>query len=508
MDMIYTNNEEILKIVKNVNIYKASSIPDLSSRILKDAFLVLVPHLTYMINLSFSTGIFPQKWKVANIVPLQKSGDPTDVNNLRPISLLPLPGKIIERVVHTQLSEYLEHCKLLNEHQGGFRKGHSTVNTVSEFTDDILLNINQNKCTLAAFIDLRKAFDTVNHTILLRKTELLGVHPGIIEWLKSYLIGRIQRTSANNCISQDRVVVCGVPQGSILGPLLFLIYINDIDGQAKDCKIKIYADDTVAYASSDNPREAFKWVQAELNRLQGWCKKNQLTINISKTKGMLFGTKKMIQNNQLKHFKIGIEELGYVTSYPYLGVKLDNKLTFELHVKETLKLASHKIYLLSKIRKYVTGSQALTIYKSKILPYFDYGDILCIGSHGQSLDKLQRMQNRALRICLRAPPLTPIRTLHVQTGVPLLENRRRAHLLNFMYKRKNNINYLANQGRNTRLFEGAVLNTVVAKRKAAERSIYIKGAAAWNALPASIRNLPSYQIFKYHQKSWLRETLR
>ena len=125
-----------------------------------------------------------------------------------------------------------------------------------------------------------------------------------------------------------------------------------------------------------------------------------------------------------------------------------------------------------------------------------------------SSGKLQRMQNRALRICLRAPPLTPIRTLHVQTGVPLLEDRRRAHLLNFMYKRKNNINYLANQGRNTRLFEGAVLNTVVAKRKAAERSIYIKGAAAWNALPASIRNLPSYQIFKYHQKSWLRETLR
>ena len=141
-------------------------------------------------------------------------GSSTDVNNPRPISLLPLPGKIIERVVHTQLSEYLEHCKLLNEHQGGFRKSHSTVNTVSEFTDDILLNINQNKCTLTAFIDLRKAFDTVNHTILLRKTELLGVHPGIIEWLKSYLIGRIQRTSANNCISQDKVVVCGVPQGS------------------------------------------------------------------------------------------------------------------------------------------------------------------------------------------------------------------------------------------------------------------------------------------------------
>ena len=205
--------------------------------------------------------------------------------------------------------------------------------------------------------------------------------------------------------------------------------------------------------------------------------------------------------------QIGGENIGYVTSYPYLGIKLDNKLTFELHIKETLKLVSHKLFLLSKIRKYLTKKQALTIFKSKILPYFDYGDIFCIGSHEKSLDKLQKMQNRALRICLKAPLLTSVKSLHLVANVPLLVNRRQAHLLNFMYKRKSNTNYLANKGRNTRLFEGTVLNSILARNKTAKRSTYIKGAIAWNMLPARVRNIPTYEAFKNHQKEWLKGTI-
>ena len=494
-------------LLSYINIYKASSVANLSSRILKDAFSVLIPNLTYMINLSLTTGIFPPKWKIAKIVPLQKSGDHSDVNNLRPISLLPLPGKLIERAVHTKLSEYLEQNKLLNEFQGGFRTGHSTIGTVADLTDDILLNINDNKCTLVTFIDFRKAFDTVNHAILLRKLELLRIHPHVLKWLEDYLRGRKQCTIANNCTSEEEAVVCGVPQGSILGPLLFLIYVNDIHNKAKECRLRLYADDTATYASLANPRDALCHVQAELDRLHGWCQRNKLTINTCKTKTMLFGTKSMIQNNNLNHLQIGGENIGYVTSYPYLGIKLDNKLTFELHIKETLKLVSHKLFLLSKIRKYLTKKQALIIFKSKILPYFDYGDIFCIGSHEKSLDKLQQMQNRALRICLKAPLLTSVKSLHLVANVPLLVNRRQAHLLNFMYKRKSNTNYLANKGRNTRLFEGTVLNSILARNKTAKRSTYIKGAIAWNMLPARVRSIPTYEAFKNHQKEWLKGTI-
>ena len=135
--------------------------------------------------------------------------------------------------MQTKLSEYLEQNKLLNEFQGGFRKGHSTIGTVADLTDDILLNINDNKCTLVTFIDFRKAFDTVNHPILLRKLELLRIHPHVIKWLEDYLRGRKQCTIANNCTSEDEAVVCGVPQGSIIGPLLFMIYVNDIHSTTK-----------------------------------------------------------------------------------------------------------------------------------------------------------------------------------------------------------------------------------------------------------------------------------
>ena len=219
-----TNENDVLAAIKKIDIYKSSSIDNLSSRILKVAFLALIPQMTYLYNKSFSCNIFPNSWKIAKVIPLQKSGDSSDVNNLRPVSLLPLPGKLAERLAHSQISTFLEKNQMYNENQGGFRKNRSTIATTTDFTDDIGLGLNKNKYTLASFIDLRKAFDTVNHDILIDKLYEFGLNKNTILWIANYLENRKQFCMANNVTSNTRDMVCGVPQGSILGPMLFLLY--------------------------------------------------------------------------------------------------------------------------------------------------------------------------------------------------------------------------------------------------------------------------------------------
>ena len=201
LNEIHVEENMLLSIIQKIDVYKSSSITNISSGVLKDAFLVILPQLVHMFELSFTTSIFPDSWKVANIIPLQKPGDPTDVNNLRPISLLPLPGKMIERIVHTQVSAFLEENELYSEKQGGFRKGRSTITTVAYFTDDILTGVKDKQYTLATFIDLKKAFDTVNHKILLQKLPHYGLSHNIVTWINSYLSNRSQCCTVNGITS-------------------------------------------------------------------------------------------------------------------------------------------------------------------------------------------------------------------------------------------------------------------------------------------------------------------
>ena len=260
---------------------------------MRDALEISLTQVNFLLNLVFTSGIFPDKWKIATLTPIPKQGVKTDVNNLRPISILPMPSKLIEKLIHLKLSNYLEENHILNNHQGGFRKGFSTIDTISKFTDDVALAINENKMTVATFIDFKKAFDTVDHKILLDKIENLGIQNKPLQLLKNYLKNRLQRTKVNGLYSDFNEIICGVPQGSILGPLLFIIYTNDIASVCKQCNFKCYADDTVVYFSSTDKNEALSTLQNDLDRLYQWCHQNKLTINIKKTKSMIFGTNNM-----------------------------------------------------------------------------------------------------------------------------------------------------------------------------------------------------------------------
>ena len=283
IENISTNVDEIIRLCNDINIYKASCIEHISSQILRDAFLAVPTKVVEIFNCSFGKAEIPRKWKIAKVTPLKKAGNTNDVSNLRPVSLLPITSKLIEKIVHNRIYKFLENNDILDKRQGGFRPNHSTSNTTATFIDDIYTAMNNNQVLIATYIDAMKAFDTVNHDILLKKAQKYGIVGDVFEWLKNYLSERFQCTIANNITSCIEPVTCGVPQGSVCGPLLFLIYINDLSKVMDYCKVSLYADDTVIYLAHNNVQNALYLLQSDLNKLVEWCTDNKVTINCKKT---------------------------------------------------------------------------------------------------------------------------------------------------------------------------------------------------------------------------------
>ena len=241
------HEEDLLKELNKISIYKSSGITDMPSYLLKLSFIVLIQKLLIIMNKSLFFGYFPQMWRKAIIVPIPKVNIPNEIGDLRPIALTPLPGKILERFVHAQLISHLDQYNILTEFQNGFRKSHSTIDTIFRYTTDLQLNKDNKSNTISLYVDFKKAFDTVNHKLLIQKMGSFNIKNQALNWIKSYLSNRTQQTQIGSCMSGESEVKTGVPQGSILGPIFFICYINDIVHVCKNSKILLYADDTVLY---------------------------------------------------------------------------------------------------------------------------------------------------------------------------------------------------------------------------------------------------------------------
>ena len=490
----------VLKLCRAIKVTKSSGITDISSRVLKDSFLVIIPQLVHMFNTSFLTGVFPDKWKIATIIPLYKGGDKSDVSNYRPVSLLPLPGKLIEKIVHAKVSLFLERSKILSDQQGGFRKGFSTASSIVDLTNILFDNINKGLTSLVAFIDLKKAFDTVNHEILVKKLALYGFQGTNLQWCVNYLAKRTQRAMVNNVISEECPVVCGVPQGSVLGPLFFILYVNDVQKAVNGAHIQLYADDTVLVTQGSDCSEAVKQLQPALNQYAKWCHVNKLSLNANKTKLMPVGTRFKVKKARLAEVTMKGVKLQLVPTYKYLGFILDTTLSFNSYVNSVIKLVAYKANLLSKIRRYLTESTALKIYKSMIVPYFDYGDVIYNTANSEGLDKLQRLQNRCLKICKEFNMRFDTDNLHAITGMPKLADRRICHINNFMYGRLTNDQLVDKRNINTRAHDAPLFKVKVPKIETYKRSVEYAGAVRWNLLPTEIRNIDNSISFKLKQK--------
>ena len=494
------DTDEVITLCREIEALKSSGIDDISSRLCKDAFAVLPDQLTHLFNCSLKTGIFPDAWKKANVVPIFKGGDREAVGNYRPISLLPLPGKILEKIVHSKISEFLEAYAFLTEHQGGFRKGFSTVSTIADLTDDIFTEINEGRTTLAAFVDLKKAFDTVNTEILLKKLTAAGITGRMLDWCTSYLTGRSQKTLVNGLRSTSRPVTCGVPQGSVLGPLFFLVYVNDLQYALAGSNFKLYADDTVLYQSGVNAEEASVALQSSLDKFWEWSTTNRLTINTSKTKVMVFGSRSKVKKAKSVTLTLKDDILKKVPTFKYLGLTLDTTLNYNHHISSVIRIVLHKMTLLAKMKKYLNNDVALLIYKSMLLPYLDYADVIFYKSNSSDLDKLQRLQNRCLRICLGYDRKFSTDRVHKQASVPFLADRRKSHVLNFMYVRKKKTHLLNNREIRTRAHDAPLFNVSIPRCEAYKRSVSYAGGTEWNNLDPVSRNVNCYLAFKYLQK--------
>ena len=286
------------------------------------------------------------------------------------------------------MSKYCENNNILNENQGGFRKNHSTIPTVALYTNKLFKAINHKNISIATYIDFSKAFDTVDYQILLRKLNRVGIEGNVKRLIKNYLENRQQKTIANDIESGFAYTACGVPQGSVLGRLLFLIYINDLCGVIKRCDTFLYADDTVLVTNEPDIYTAHMNLQSDLDNVANWCKGNRLSINIRKTKSMVIGTRSMVKRrNVIPRLKIDTygKTIDYFFQYKCLGVIVDETLSFHSHLKNTIKLVAHKVFLFHKIRTNMTESASIKTYKTMILPYFDYGDIFFMNASFEQL---------------------------------------------------------------------------------------------------------------------------
>ena len=501
------SEDDVSQLVCDINVNKSSGLLHINNKILKSILKVLLAQLTHIFNLSVETSIVPDSWKDALVIPIPKKGDLSSVTNYRPISLLPQPGKIMEKLVHDRLTHYIESNDLLSKKQHGFRKTKSTLDALFQLTSQINLNMDRRCPTLVTFIDFKKAFDCVQHDLLIQKVKKLNLDGSTIKWLVNYLTHRQQKVLANNQYSDPMTVTQGVPQGSIIGPLLYIIYADDITKLIKNCHVTLYADDTVFYSNGKSLNAAMKDMQKSLMALELWCNRNGIFMNVSKTKFMIFGSKVSLAKVRQEEVKLFINKqpIARVHNYCYLGLTLDEQLNFEMHAQNTIRKVKNKLIQLRSMRYFLNQKAALLVYKNMILPILEYGDIFANSLSKATRGKLQTMQNKALRLALNKRDRGESEALHKETRLQKLNLRRKVHVLQFVFKRKH-VNSLLTRAPTGRITRSAKKINFLLRKPNTEKyktSISYSGFKLWNQLPLPLQNIDDPNCFKHRIKSLL-----
>ena len=425
---------------------KSSCGPDgISSKLLKRIKNVLVDPLTVIINQSLCTGVFPDNLKLAKVVPLFKKGNPHLLDNYRPISLLSTLSKIFEKVVFQQVYSYFTNNKLFYENQYGFRKHHSTELAAIELIDRISGYMDTGKIPISIFLDLSKAFDTLDSSILLDKLKYYGFGNTPLKWFHSYLKDRSQYVVFNGIYSDVINLSTGVPQGSILGPLLFIIYMNDIHTATNSFKAVLYADDTNLISpicsfnsqhslNHDSLDDVCSKINVELNFILEWLNVNKLSLNASKTKFMLFHYPQRKVDNLSLDLKINSTSIERVSEFNFLGLTLDECLNWKPHVQKISNKISRIIGVLCRLKNYLPKHILRTIYNSLILPHLQYAVL----TWGFKMGRVELLQKRAVRVITSSKYNAHTEPLFKQLNLLKVKDIFEVTALKLFYKLKKN----------------------------------------------------------------------
>lgn len=414
MALLPTDNKEIEHIILNLKDRCAVGWDGIPTSVVKGARHSLIPILTYIFNLCLSTGTFPSAFKKALVHPIHKNGNRQNLNNYRPISVLTALSKVLEKIINRRLVSFLNDNNILSQKQFGFRSSRSTEDAVIELTTTIIRNFDVGIRTAGIFLDLTKAFDTVSIPILLDKLEKVGIRGSVNSLFRSYLSHRSQVVVINDIISDEEQVFFGVPQGSVLGPTLFLVFINELCSLSiPNCQIITYADDTALLVSGNNWDEVQLLAAAALEVVLDWLSKNLLTLNITKTKYITFSSTNRTQPNSFSlrahsclapgPHPCSCQYIERVPSIKYLGVHLDSGLSWTPHIDSTVARVRKLIYVFKNLRTVADLQCLKTVYFALAQSILNY----CITAWGGSIKtqmlRVERAQRAVLKVMLSEP---------------------------------------------------------------------------------------------------------
>ena len=394
--LVEVEEDEINNEIGNLDVRKATGVDRISAKVIKMCRSFLLTPITALINKSFVEGIVPHQWKLANVTPIPKSNDVMAIKNFRPISVLPILSKLLERVVCSQLTNHLKSYDLLSPYQSAFRQNHSTQDVLISITDCWRACIDQKKFIGAVFLDMAKAFDCVDHGILLKKLPLYGIQGNGLKWFKDYLTDRKQRVCVGIEVSRWCDIDIGVPQGSVLGPVLFSIYVNDLIGVVRNCEIHMYADDTTIYKGNESLEILQDELQRDLNNVSSWLSSNRINVNVVKTVAMLIGSKRRVQNHSLQLYLNGIN-LSNVSTTRLLGVWIDNHLSWKEQVNRVNGKVRARLNCIRRLLP-IPLNVIMLLYKTYVLPLFDYCDVAWAPSSVTLQQSMEKLHTKALNL--------------------------------------------------------------------------------------------------------------
>ena len=412
--------DEVFRQLKVLNVSKACGPDGVPNKILKMLAIFLKEPLAKLFNKSLAEGKYPTDWKHANIIPIFKNkGATSDVKSYRPISLLPNMSKIFERIVFNRIYEHLSHNNLITDRQSGYRHHHGTHTQLIYLMHSLNYSLDKNKDFSIVYLDISRYFDKIWHKGLLAKCEKqCGLKGNLLKWLASYLLNRSHKVLMNDVVSKTQTINAGCPQGSVLGPLLALIYLNDLDGVTEN-ELFFFADDTIlCKPHTHNSTNARISLQRDLNQI----------IHFGNNWGITFNPSKVIQQTfTFKHdqsppsLKLADEIIPVVSSHKHLGLNISNDLKFHVHIKDIIRKTNAALGPLYSIAAYIPRQTLKLIYLTYIRPIIDYGDIIYHGSItvADSLS-LERIQNRAARLITGALRRTPSKMLLEELGLTTL----------------------------------------------------------------------------------------